>query len=121
MENRIQRGNFDETSVDHRGWVLGHFIEKNSPLHSTDLEIKWSRHKKGEKKEKPAQNKSAKTLFVLFSGKIKFVFPDHLAEEILEKQGDYIYYDPGVNHAWEVMEDCLAINVRWPSLQNDQV
>ena len=120
-KNKISIGNLDQDKDKYRGWVVGHFIDNTSPLCTSDLEIKWSRHRKGDKKETIATNQTAKTLFILISGKFKFKFPNSDQKEVvIEREADYVFYDAGVPHAWEVLEDCLAINIRWPSVPNDQ-
>lgn len=48
---KIISGNTDKLTQETRGWIMGHFINKESPFHNTDFEIKWGRHKKGENKE----------------------------------------------------------------------
>lgn len=35
-------GNAYDDGAERRGWLIGHFIDpETSPLHSTDVEIKW--------------------------------------------------------------------------------
>ncbi len=118
---KIEIGNLDHKCRDYRGWVAGHFIDKESPLCISEFEVKWGRHSKGEKKKKVAANKTAKTLAILISGKFKLEFPELGEDAVLAQEGDYVFYDAGVAHAWEVLEDCLIINIRWPSIPKDQV
>ncbi len=123
MENispQIIIGNCEAEKDNHRGWIIGHFMDKGSLLHSDDLEVKWSKHLKGEKKLELAKNIQAKTLFILFNGEFRFYFPNENTDVVLSKEGDYILYDAGVAHSWEVLEDCCAINIRWPSIAGDQ-
>lgn len=97
---------------------MGHFIDKASPLHTSNLEIKWGEHTRGDRKETPALNTTAKTLGILIRGKFQFTFE---GENItLEKEGDYIFFDSGVSHTWEALEDSLTVTIRWPSLPDDQ-
>jgi len=110
----------DDTEVSkNRGWMVGHFAKP--PFSNKDFELKWSKHKKGEKKTKLALNKTAKTVWILISGKVKIVFPENNKEIVMEKEGDYCFYSNKVKHSWEILEDCISINIRWPSVPNDQV
>lgn len=117
---RIRLGNAIAEGKDHKDWFTGYFVENNSPLKTNDLEIKWSRHKKGEKKDHPGINATAKTIDILISGKLRFIFPDLRKEVILEKESDYIWFDAGVAHIWEALENSVSVVVRWPSIPGDQ-
>jgi quercetin dioxygenase-like cupin family protein len=34
--------------------------------------------------------------------------------------GDYIWFDAGVAHVWEALEDSVSVVIRWPSIPGDQ-
>ncbi len=122
MENispQIIKGNCEAEKSNHRGWIIGYFMDKGSLLHSEDLEVKWSSHLKGEKKLELAKNVQA-TPFILLKVEFKFYFPNENTDVVLSKEGDYVLYNAGVAHSWEVISDCCAINVRWPSIAGDQ-
>lgn len=123
MENlskNIVRGNCEAEKNSHRGWIIGHFMNEGTLKHSDEVEVKWSSHLRGEKKQQFAKNIQAKTLYILFKGEFKFSFPDEKMDVTLSKEGDYILYDAGVAHSWEVISDCCAISIRWPSIAGDQ-
>ncbi len=83
------------------------------------FELKWATHKKGEKKSSIGINAKAKTLAILISGKIRYVFPQK--EHILAKQGDFVYWGAEVPHSWESIEDnTVTLSIRWPSAPGDQ-
>jgi hypothetical protein len=63
---------------------------------------------------------TAKTLDFLVSGKFEYFFPKLNKKITLSKQGDYLFYDVGITHTWEVIKDTLLISVRWPSIPGDQ-
>ena len=111
-------GNFNIVANEHKGWVVGHFMEESSPLKTNDLEIKWGVNKAGDTKIAPAKNTQAKSLAILIKGKVKLQFNDK--DITLRKEGDYCFYDAGVSHSWIVEEDSLTITIRWPSLSGDQ-
>jgi len=119
---RMTTGNFKDV-IDKRGgnlWVMGHFMEPDSPFCTNDLEIKWGLHHPGESKDSPVTNLQSKTLAVLVRGKISLKFPDENQEIVLENEGDYLYWDSGVRHSWSILEETLVITIRWPSIPNDQ-
>jgi quercetin dioxygenase-like cupin family protein len=37
------------------------------------------------------------------------------ASIVLEKQGDYVVWGPGIDHSWEAISDSVVVTVRWPS------
>ena len=117
---KLEEGNVKTKPNGDRGWILGNFIKAPSPFHNQDFEIKWSNSEKGEAKDRPTTNKIAKTLAILVYGKFKMNFPDQERHCILNHEGDYVFFDAGIAHSWEVLEKCLLITIRWPSLPNDQ-
>jgi len=118
MNKSIEFGNLAEKAKTHRGWVVGHFIEKDDLLHSEAVEIKYHLAKKGETNESFAAVSEAHTLSVLMRGRFRLLFPEHGSEYILENEGDFVFWNPLVQHGWEVLEDTLLITVRWPSRPN---
>lgn len=120
--NKLANGNFKDVIDKRNGnlWVMGHFMEPDSSLQSNDLEIKWGLHHPGESKDSLGTNLQSKTLAILIRGKISLKFPDHNQEIVLEKEGDYVYWDRGVVHSWSVQEESLVITIRWPSIPGDQ-
>lgn len=118
---KIIQGNLEELAPKHKDWVLGHFMEEGSPFKTNAFELKWDKLKAGEKKSSLGTQKTAKTLGILVYGKFEFGFPKDRQKIILSKEGDYCFYDAGVTHSWRILEDCLLISIRWPSLPGDQV
>jgi quercetin dioxygenase-like cupin family protein len=35
---------------------------------------------------------------------------------VLEREGDFAVWGPGINHSWYAEADSVVITVRWPSL-----
>lgn len=114
----IERGNFNGTASLHRGWVMGHFMEEGSPFKTESFEIKWGRHQAGEHKEIAAHNDTAKSLAILIRGEFVVSFGDK--EIVLNKEGDYVFWESGVVHSWRAKKDSLVITIRWPSVPEDQ-
>ena len=119
--NAVQTGNFSSSNLEHRGWVVGHFLDPDSPFKITDFELKWGNNPRGARKSVAGSNQIAQTLAILIRGKIQYDFPETNQTIILDKEGDYIYWSSGVSHKWEVLEDVLTFTLRWPSLPDDQI
>jgi hypothetical protein len=118
MVKKIATGNFYQTSREKRGWVLGHFMDSDSPLKTQNCELKWGIHKKGEKKEGVGTNDKEDSLAILIKGKFRMKLSK--GDVVLEKEGDFVFYGSGLPHSWYVEEDCLLLTLRWPSLPKDQ-
>ncbi len=113
-------GNFNEECAKYRGWVIGNFVDKASPLHAEDLELKWIKVAKGFRKENLGPGTTAKTLAILISGKYQISLLQTNQKFLLEKEGDYLLYQPTAPHRAEAFKDTLIIAIRWPSLPHDQ-
>ncbi len=117
----IESGNVHTKQNGERGWILGHFPQlAGTPFHTDAFEVKWSKLAKGQRKEGVGTNQTAPSVSILISGKFKIDFPESGESHILQKEGDYVFFGPGVAHTWEVLEDTLSITLRWPSLPEDQ-
>jgi hypothetical protein len=111
----IVSGNVVDASKDTRGWFVGHFMpEEDNLLRTNDVELKWFTHAKGETREDWAPGNPVKTLNILIRGKFALLFPDE--EVLLETEGDFVQFGPGVPHSYRSIEESLVLTVRWPSL-----
>ena len=107
-------GNVADASKDTRGWFLGHFMPgADNPLRSPDVELKWYTHAKGETRAEWAPATLVRTLNILIRGRFALVFPNE--EVLLEKEGDFVLFGPGVPHSFRSIEESLVLTVRWPS------
>ena len=100
---------------------MGNFIEDGSPFKTDAFELQWRKLKAGEEKPALGTQKVGKTIGILVYGKFEFIFPKENKKIILKNEGDYCFYDAGVTHTWKILEDCLLISIRWPSIPGDQV
>ncbi len=108
-------GNAATASANTRGWLMGQFIEgADNPLRSSDLEVKWFTHAKGETRASWSPASGVRTLNVLVRGRFVLLFPDH--EVLLEKEGDFVLFGPGIAHSFRCEEESLVLTVRWPSI-----
>lgn len=106
-------GNANEAPPGDRGWFVGRFIGKEDDLrHSDSIEIKWGAHAPGDRRAEWTQNQ-ATTITILVRGRMRIQLPDR--EHLLEKEGDYVMWAPGVIHRWVVEDHTLILTIRWPS------
>jgi len=107
-------GNVAGASKDTRGWFLGHFMPGDgNPLRTSELELKWYTHSKGETRSEWAPGNPVKTLNILIRGHFVLLFPDQ--EVALEKEGDFVLFGPGMPHSYRSLEESIVLTVRWPS------
>jgi glyoxylate utilization-related uncharacterized protein len=115
MTKKWETGNAVEAGKDTRGWILGHFIDPAHGVRSTaDLEIKWATHPVGDKRAQWTEDERRTTLVILISG--RFTVELERATVTLARQGDYVTWGPGIEHAWQAEENSVVLTVRWPSL-----
>ena len=108
-------GNAVDASKDTRGWFLGHFMPgDDNPLRTSELELKWYTHAKGETRSEWAPGNPVRTLNILLRGHFVLLFPDR--EIALTKEGDFVHFGPGVPHSFRSEQESLVLTVRWPSL-----
>jgi mannose-6-phosphate isomerase-like protein (cupin superfamily) len=108
-------GNIAGASKDTRGWFLGHFMPgDDNPLRTSELELKWYTHAKGETRSEWAPGNPVRTLNILLRGHFVLLFPDR--EISLAEEGDYVLFGPDVPHSFRSEQESLVLTVRWPSL-----
>jgi hypothetical protein len=87
---------------------------EDHPLHSSDLEVKWFSHTKGETRPQWSPASEVRTLNILIRGRFVLLFPDH--EVLLENEGDFVLFGPGIAHSFRSEAQSLVLTVRWPSI-----
>ena len=108
-------GNVAIASKDTRGWFLGHFMPgDDNALRTSDLELKWYTHARGETRPDWAPGNPVKTLNILLRGHFVLLFPDR--EVALRQEGDFVLFGPDVPHSFRSEQESLVLTVRWPSL-----
>jgi hypothetical protein len=114
-------GNAGEPSP-HRGWLVGHFIDDTNHLrHSTEVEVKWGIHPAGDERGEWSSGRHDRTLLILVSGRWRLELKsadthDAPTTIALDKAGDYVLWDRGIDHRWRAEDDSVMLTVRWPSL-----
>jgi quercetin dioxygenase-like cupin family protein len=105
-------GNAATDGKDHRGWVIGHFME-GGVRQTGDAEIKWGVHAAGEERADWQGDETRTTVLLLVKGRFRL---DLSADSfVLEQEGDYAMWGPGIGHSWRAEEDSVVVTVRWPS------
>ena len=108
-------GNAAAAAKDTRGWLHGHFMPgEDNPLRNADLEVKWFTHAKGETRPEWSPANRVRTLNILIRGRFVLLFPE--SEVLLENEGDYVLFGPGIAHSFRAEEQSLVLTVRWPSI-----
>ncbi|MBK3564220.1 signal peptidase I [Streptomyces sp. MBT62] len=114
MSGNIYVGNAGKDAPLDRGWLLGHFKEADDPRHTDAVEVKWGTHPQGDERLEWVRGDERTALLVLVSGRFRVEFPERSV--LLEQQGDYVVWGPGVDHSWFAEEESVLVTVRWPSV-----
>lgn len=115
----IQTGNLNYSSKKNE-WIIGYFMDENSPLKTTNVEVKWIVRKKGEIKKGIKNKVRSQTFIILISGKFIIRLPEKNKEFVLSKEGDFVTFDASKSlHESETIEDSKAVVIKWPSLPNN--
>ncbi|MGW3145842.1 signal peptidase I [Streptomyces sp. NPDC001177] len=109
-------GNANDDADQHRGWLLGHFIdpEKATVRQTGALEVKWGIHPAGQQRPQWVSDDQRTAMLLLVSGRFRLDL--NVGSVTLEKQGDYVVWGPGIDHSWQAEEDSVVVTVRWPSI-----
>lgn len=120
MTDQWHSGNAGEDGIEHRGWLLGHFIDPDKDgLRSTPaLEVKWGIHPEGDRRAEWTTGEQRTTLLLLVEGRFRLDLRSggHDDTVTLSRRGDYVLWGPGTDHSWQAELDSVVITVRWPSL-----
>jgi hypothetical protein len=115
MSGRWYTGNAAVDGAGRRGWLVGHFISVPGEIRSTkDVEIKWGIHRAGEERSAWSTDEYRTTAVILIRGRFRLDLGDD--GFLLECEGDYAVWGPGVDHLWRAVDESVAITIRWPSL-----
>lgn len=106
-------GNANAASAATRGWFIGRFIDEPGSLaNASEVEVKWGDHPAGDERTEWGSSEST-TLVILLRGDFIVRFPDREFE--MANEGDYVLFEPKLNHSWKAVADSLVVSVRWPS------
>jgi hypothetical protein len=113
MAGNVYVGNAAADAPANRGWLLGHFMPGQDPRHSTDVEVKWGVHPRGDQRGQWVTGEKRTAMIVLVSGRFRIDLPGRSV--VLAEQGDYVLFD-GVDHSWYAEEASVVLGIRWPSV-----
>ena len=115
MTDGVYVGRAGPDGAANQGWLLGHFMPKGELLHSTDVEVKWGVHPRGDRRAAWATGEVRTALLVLIRGRFHVELRDRTV--VLREPGDYVVWGPGEDHSWHATEaGTTVLTVRWPSL-----
>jgi hypothetical protein len=119
----VKKGNAISDGGKRRGWFVGRFIDDDAFRQTHDVEVKWGVHPRGDSNGNYAADVVARTVSILIRGRFEITFRRGDATEsmILDREGDYVVWLPGVEHTWEAIEDAVILTVRWPSIPVTQI
>jgi quercetin dioxygenase-like cupin family protein len=108
-------GNATEDADSHRGWLLGHFIDPAGSVRATPaVEVKWGIHPAGQQRDHWYTDEQRTTMLLLVRG--RFHLDLSVGSVVLENEGDYVVWGPGIDHSWRAEADSVVVTVRWPSI-----
>lgn len=119
MTENVYVGNAGVDAPGDRGWLLGHFKPDGDTRRSTDVEIKWGIHPKGDERAEWVVGEKRTALLILISGRFRVELPGRSV--LLAEQGDYVVWGHGVDHSWYAEEESVVLTVRWPSVPGYRV
>ena len=101
---------------DHRQWIIGSFVDKDSHFYSENFELKWGLKTKTPYKNlakigEPITNYNWKTMGVLCRGTMIYEFATEKC--YLGKSGHYAYWNPNVPHTNSTDRPSLLLTLRW--------
>jgi glyoxylate utilization-related uncharacterized protein len=115
MADNWHVGNAVADGKDNRGWLLGHFPEGSDGIRASDaVEVKWGLHPAGDSRDSWQTDEQRTTVIFLVKGRFRLDLST--GTFVLQHEGDYAVWGPGIDHSWHAEEESVVITVRWPSL-----
>ncbi len=107
-------GNAVRDGEEHRGWIVGPFMNGDDDVRQSGrVEIKWGIHASGEERADWQADETRTTVLLLVKGRFRVDLS--VDSFILEQEGDYAMWGPGIGHSWRAEEASVVVTVRWPS------
>ena len=100
-----------------KGWFIGDFMDKDSPLKTSKIEMLYKEHNKGDLVKKHFHKQKIE-LLVILTGKAKYRVND---EEIILEGGDFLFVDVNNVISGEFHEKSKIFAIHSPSLPKDKV
>jgi quercetin dioxygenase-like cupin family protein len=113
MADNWHAGNAAIDGKHHRGWLIGHFLNDSDGVRASEaVEVKWGIHPAGEGRAAWHTDEQRTTVLVLVKGRFRLELS--VGTVVLQNEGDYAIWGPGINHSWQAEEDSVVITIRWP-------
>ena len=90
-------GNATRDGEEHRGWIVGHFMDVGDVRQSGGLEIKWGIDASGEERADWQADETRTTVLLLVKGRFRVNLS--VDSFVLEQEGDYAMWGPGIGHS----------------------
>jgi hypothetical protein len=118
MADNYYVGNAAIDGEEYRGWLIGHFIDSSDGVRASEaVEVKWGTHAAGERRDAWHTDEQRTTVLLLVKGRFRLDLS--VGNFVLQKEGDYAVWGPGIDHSWHAEEDTVIITIRWPSVSAD--
>jgi quercetin dioxygenase-like cupin family protein len=115
MADNWHVGNAAIDGEDHRGWLIGHFLGDSDGVRASEaVEVKWGIHPAGEGRDTWQTEEQRTTVLLLIKGRFRLDLT--VGTFVLQKEGDYAVWGPGIDHSWHAEEDTIIVTIRWPSV-----
>jgi quercetin dioxygenase-like cupin family protein len=115
MADNWHVGNAAIDGEDHRGWLIGHFLCDSDGVRASEaVEVKWGIHPAGEGRDAWHTDEQRTTVLLLIKGRFRLDLT--VGTFMLQKEGDYAVWGPGIDHSWQAEEDTVIVTIRWPSV-----
>jgi quercetin dioxygenase-like cupin family protein len=86
-------------------------MDQGDVRRNDDVEIKWGIHPSGEAREAWHDDESRTTVLILIKGRFRIDLS--VGSHVLEREGDYAMWGPGIGHSWKAEDDSVVLTVRW--------
>jgi len=117
MADNWHVGNAAVDGNSSRGWLIGHFLDTSDDVRASEaVEVKWGTHQAGEGRDAWHTDEQRTTVLMLVKGRFRLDLS--VGTFVLQEEGDYAVWGPGIDHSWRAEKDSIVITIRWPSLSS---
>ena len=118
--SKLANGKFLKDSFKNykksKGWFVGSFFDKDNPLKSDKIEIKYHRHKTGDVITSHYHKEKVEILIIL-EGQARYKVNE---KEVLLNGGDFLFVDINNVISGEFLQDSSIFVIHSPSLPEDK-
>jgi len=115
----VAKGSIAKQQKEMNGWLVGHFLAKDSPFRDDNVEIYLKSFPCGSVNGKLHMHPYGKEYLIVIQGKARILIGD---DEILISGGEYLSMESRMKDKLiEVIEPLVIFGVRYPSVPNNKV